>query len=77
MELRTHKLSPFARDDSAMEFWLRLSRAMNIPDIHEIGDRYRKHAGVPLFYFFSVERPKGFKAPETEPHDGNIPVRKK
>nr|VFJ46779.1 MAG: Methyltransferase domain-containing protein [Candidatus Kentron sp. FM]VFJ47762.1 MAG: Methyltransferase domain-containing protein [Candidatus Kentron sp. FM]VFK07950.1 MAG: Methyltransferase domain-containing protein [Candidatus Kentron sp. FM] len=60
----------FLRD---ADFKIVESEEITIPDIDGIGVRYRKYAGTPLFYFFSVERPQDFKVPETELYDKNIP----
>jgi len=49
------------------------SEDMVIPDISEIGDRYRRYAGMPLFYFFVVEHPLEYKVPVTVPNDHSVP----
>jgi len=49
------------------------SEEITIPDMDEIGDRYREYAGTPLFYFFSVERPQDFRVVGTDLYDKNIP----
>jgi hypothetical protein len=49
------------------------SKEIIIPDICEIGDRYRRYAGMPLFYLFVIERPLKHEMSVVELNNHSVP----